>query len=63
MFIQGYGIGFTKDPRVEAHPDPNTQSSVSLETQLTPSGSFNLPLLGGKLTEMTYLVARRHDGR
>ena len=63
MFIQGYGIGFHRDPRVASHPDPNTRSSVSLETQLNPSGSFKLPLLGGKLTEMTYLVAVKHNGR
>ena len=63
MFIQGYGIGFPKDPRVEAHLDPNTRSSVNVCAQLNPSGSFKLPLLGGKLTEMIYLWTRRHDGR
>ena len=51
MFIQGYGIGFSRDPRVEAHPDPNTQSSVSLGAQLNPSGSFNLPHQGGGQTD------------
>ena len=63
MFIQGYGIGFTRDTRVEGHPDPNTRSSVNVTTQLNPSGSFNLPHQGGKLTEMTYLTPVKHNGR
>ena len=63
MFIQGYGIGFTRDPRVEAHPDPSTRSSVSFWTQHTLIESFKLPHQGGKLTEMINLLARRHDGR
>ena len=63
MFIQGYGIGFIRDTRVEGHQDPNTRSSVSLSAQLNPSGSFNLPHQGGKLTEMINLLARKHNGR
>ena len=60
MFIQGYGIGFTRDPRVASHPDPNTRSSVTFRPLHTHIESFNLPHLGGKLTEMTYLWTRRH---
>ena len=63
MFIQGYGIGFIRDPRVAGHSDPNTRSSVNVCAQLDPSGSFNIPHIGGKLTEMTYLSTRRHDRR
>ena len=63
MFVQEYGIGFHRDPRVAEHPDPNTQSSVTMWTQLTPSESFKLPHLGGKLTEMTYLEAEKNNGR
>ena len=63
MFIQGYGIGFHRDTRVAEHPDPNTQSSVTMRAQLNPSGSFNLPLLGGKMTEMINLLERKQVGR
>jgi hypothetical protein len=63
MFVQGYGIGFLRDPRVALHPDPNTWSSVTISPLHTPIQSFKLPHQGGKLTELTYLVSLKHNGR
>ena len=51
-----------RDPGVVT-PKSRTHSSLSSKLLPTPSESFKLPHQGGKLTEMTYLVAMKYNGR